>query len=51
MELFNCQFRECQNEATTKGIVFVMNDGGKDKPVEVFACDEHKKVTSFFESR
>lgn len=47
--MFNCQFKNCVKEATTKGLVFVMNEGDKDKPVEVYACDKHKKVTSFFE--
>lgn len=49
--MLNCQFKNCEDKATTKGIVFVMNEGGKDKSVEVYACDKHKKVTSFFESR
>jgi hypothetical protein len=49
--MFQCQFRDCENEATTKGVVFVMNEGDKDKIVEVYACDKHKKVTSFFESK
>jgi len=48
--MFKCQFRKCDKEATTKGIVFVMDKGDKDKLVEVYACDKHKKVTSFFES-
>ncbi|MEH7392420.1 hypothetical protein [Bacillus sp. JJ1474] len=49
--MFNCQFKGCEKAAVTEGVVFVMNEGSKDKPVEVYACDEHKKVTSFYESR
>jgi hypothetical protein len=50
--MFICQYGECKKEATTKGIVFVMNkEDGKDIPVEVYACNEHKKASSFFESK
>jgi hypothetical protein len=50
--MFICQYGECQKEASTKGIVLARNEeGGKDIPVEVYACDEHKKANSFFESK
>lgn len=49
--MFNCQFIGCESEATTKGIVLVRNadSDGKDKPVEVYSCDKHKKTRGFLE--
>jgi hypothetical protein len=45
-----CCYKNCQEKATTSGIVFAMNpEGGKDVPTPVKACDEHKKLSSFFE--
>ena len=47
----SCQYKECKNEATTKGVVLARNpEGGEDTLVEVYACDKHKKTRGFFET-
>jgi hypothetical protein len=52
IDLFNCQYKTCECLAVSKGTVFTKNpiNGGKDIPVEVYACEEHVKVNSFFEN-
>lgn len=41
-----CNYKKCENEATTYGHVFTI-----DKKMElVHACDKHKKVAGFFEA-
>jgi hypothetical protein len=46
-----CCYKNCTEEATTKGFVLARNpEGGKDIPTNVEACDKHKKVAGFFET-
>ncbi|WP_180953812.1 hypothetical protein [Bacillus sp. M6-12] len=46
-----CCYKNCEQEATTKGFVLARNpNGGQDIPTDVEACDKHKKVRGFFES-
>lgn len=49
MFLVKCQYGRCQEDATTKGFVFVLEEG-KNVPVDVVACDKHSEVNSFFKS-
>ncbi len=45
-----CQYGTCVKEATTKGFVLARNpEGGRHIPTDVMACDDHKKVSGFFE--
>jgi hypothetical protein len=47
-----CQYKNCDKEATTKGFVLARNpEGGKDIPTTVHACEKHKKVSGFFETK
>ncbi|WP_164484197.1 hypothetical protein [Paenibacillus sp. Soil724D2] len=41
-----CSYGKCDKEATVSGHVW-----SKDGPVEVKACDKHKKLDSFFEDK
>ncbi|WCK57546.1 hypothetical protein PP175_26130 (plasmid) [Aneurinibacillus sp. Ricciae_BoGa-3] len=46
-----CCYKNCENEATTTGLVFARHkETGKDVPTPVQACDKHKGVDGFFES-
>lgn len=46
-----CQYSNCENEATTTGHVYGHEKGTdqKDELIRVHACDKHKKVPGFFE--
>jgi hypothetical protein len=45
-----CSYINCEEEATTEGFVFKRNEGGGHSPVDVKACDKHKKKREFFEN-
>ncbi|MGR5970804.1 hypothetical protein ACT7C1_33680 [Bacillus paranthracis] len=45
-----CNYVGCKNDATTKGFVLSRDSQGrKHFPTDVYACDKHKKSSSFFE--
>ncbi|MCR6856713.1 hypothetical protein P5G86_31275 [Paenibacillus jamilae] len=45
-----CNYVGCKNDATTKGFVLSRDSQGrKHLPTDVYACDKHKKSSSFFE--
>lgn len=46
-----CDFKSCDNQATTKGYVYghISGSGDKDKLIPVNACDTHRKRKDFFE--
>lgn len=47
-----CEYKECQNEATTKGFVLGRTTPEqKDNLFEVKACEKHKTVRGFFENK
>jgi hypothetical protein len=51
VKMVKCNYGNCENESTTQGHVLARNpDGGKDIPTLVYACDKHKKLSSFFEA-
>lgn len=42
-----CNYNHCENLATTKGFVLTREHG----IVEVFSCEKHRELNSFFESK
>lgn len=50
MKVEKCHYVGCKNDATTKGFVLSRDSKGrKHLPTDVYACDKHKKSSSFFE--
>jgi len=47
MQTNKCNYGDCEKEATTKGFVLTR----ENHFVDVVACDEHKKLNSFFEEK
>ncbi|BFH71903.1 hypothetical protein J27TS7_08240 [Paenibacillus dendritiformis] len=49
-ELGTCNYRNCSKPATTRGTVFARKSEGEGEliPVDVVACDQHKRKGGFF---
>lgn len=47
-----CEYKKCTEKAEVTGHVLARSeDGTKDTPMQVKACNKHRKVTGFFEDR
>ena len=50
MKVEKCNYVGCKKDATTKGFIFARDpQGRKHLPIDVYACDKHKKSSRFFE--
>jgi hypothetical protein len=46
-----CDYKNCQNAATTKGFVVLrgLNQDGTTQTADMYACEKHKNKDGFFE--
>ena len=50
--MIKCDYKNCENEATTKGFVFGRPEvpGGSYTQIDLVACDKHKNHKGFLQT-